>query len=75
MIRVACGRAAAVKIVLFLTMATQKLRGTAAAPGGARRRLSQAFITGVIKRAERLLIIMDVDRMFSDSESGSPSGL
>jgi chemotaxis signal transduction protein len=75
MIRVACCRAAAVKIVLFLTMATQKLRGTAAPPGGARRRLSQAFITGVIKRAERLWFIMDVDRMFSDAESETLSGL
>jgi len=36
---------------------------------------SQAFITGVINHAERMLIILDVDRMFNDSESGSPSGL
>jgi purine-binding chemotaxis protein CheW len=30
--------------------------------------VNQEFITGVFNHAERLLIIMDIDRMFSDSE-------
>lgn len=30
--------------------------------------ISQEFISGVYNRAERLLIIMDIDRMFSDDE-------
>lgn len=30
--------------------------------------VGQEFITGVINHAERLLVIMDVDRMFSDDE-------
>lgn len=30
--------------------------------------IGQEFITGVINHADRLLIIMDVDRMFSDDE-------
>lgn len=30
--------------------------------------IGQEFITGVINHAERLLIIMDIDRMFSDDE-------
>jgi len=33
--------------------------------------VSQEFITGVFNHAERLLIIMDVDRMFSDDERNS----
>ena len=33
--------------------------------------VSQEFITGVFNQAERLLIIMDIDRMFSDDEQGS----
>ncbi|MDD2852131.1 MAG: chemotaxis protein CheW [Desulfuromonadaceae bacterium] len=33
--------------------------------------IGQEFITGVFNHAERLLIIMDVDRMFSDDERGS----
>jgi len=33
--------------------------------------VSQEFITGVFNHAERLLIIMDIDRMFSDDERGS----
>lgn len=37
---------------------------TIATSGGFR----QEFITGVINHADRLLIIMDVDRMFSDDE-------
>ena len=28
----------------------------------------QEFITGVINHAERLLVVMDIDRMFSDEE-------
>ncbi|MEI7815921.1 MAG: chemotaxis protein CheW [Desulfuromonadales bacterium] len=30
--------------------------------------VGQEFITGVFNHAERLLIIMDIDRMFSDDE-------
>lgn len=30
--------------------------------------IGQEFITGVFNHAERLLIIMDVDRMFSENE-------
>jgi purine-binding chemotaxis protein CheW len=30
--------------------------------------IEQEFITGVFNHAERLLIVMDIDRMFSDSE-------
>lgn len=30
--------------------------------------IGQEFITGVFNRAERLLIIMDVDRLFSNDE-------
>jgi purine-binding chemotaxis protein CheW len=30
--------------------------------------INQEFITGVINHAERLLIVMDVDKMFSDDE-------
>ena len=30
--------------------------------------MGQEFITGVINHAERLLVVMDVDRMFSDDE-------
>jgi len=33
--------------------------------------ISQESITGVFNHAERLLIIMDVDRMFSDDERDS----
>lgn len=33
--------------------------------------IGQEFITGVFNHAERLLIIMDVDRMFSDGERES----
>jgi purine-binding chemotaxis protein CheW len=33
--------------------------------------LGQEFITGVFNHAERLLIIMDIDRMFSDTERDS----
>jgi len=33
--------------------------------------VSQEFITGVYNHAERLLIIMDIDRMFSDEERES----
>ena len=33
--------------------------------------IEQEFITGVYNHAERLLIIMDVDRMFSDNERES----
>ncbi|NTV51198.1 MAG: purine-binding chemotaxis protein CheW [Geobacteraceae bacterium] len=33
--------------------------------------VSQEFITGVYNHAERLLIIMDIDRMFSDDERES----
>jgi purine-binding chemotaxis protein CheW len=33
--------------------------------------VSQEFITGVFNHAERLLIIMDIDRMFSDEERDS----
>jgi purine-binding chemotaxis protein CheW len=33
--------------------------------------IDQEFITGVINHAERLLIIMDIDRMFSDDERES----
>jgi purine-binding chemotaxis protein CheW len=37
--------------------------------------IGQEFITGVFNHAERLLIIMDVDRMFSNEELGSFGGL
>ena len=33
--------------------------------------IGQEFITGVINHAERLLVVMDVDRMFSDEERES----
>ena len=33
--------------------------------------VGQEFITGVINHAERLLVIMDIDRMFSDDERES----
>ena len=33
--------------------------------------IGQEFITGVFNHAERLLIIMDIDRMFSDDERDS----
>ncbi|MDD2365809.1 MAG: chemotaxis protein CheW [Desulfuromonadaceae bacterium] len=33
--------------------------------------IGQEFITGVFNHAERLLIIMDIDRMFSDTELDS----
>jgi len=36
--------------------------------------VGQDFITGVFNHQERLLIIMDVDRMFSDAELDSISG-
>jgi purine-binding chemotaxis protein CheW len=36
---------------------------------------SQEFITGVYNHAERLLIIMDIDRMFSDDERDSFSDI
>lgn len=36
----------------------------AAVSGG----MGQEFITGVINHAERLLVVMDIDRMFSDEE-------
>ncbi|HXE97928.1 MAG TPA: chemotaxis protein CheW [Dongiaceae bacterium] len=35
--------------------------------------IGQEFITGVFNHAERLLIIMDIDRMFSDDERESIS--
>jgi purine-binding chemotaxis protein CheW len=31
--------------------------------------MGQEFITGVINHAERLLVVMDIDRMFSDEEN------
>ncbi|MBC8017002.1 MAG: purine-binding chemotaxis protein CheW [Verrucomicrobia bacterium] len=37
--------------------------------------IGQEFITGVFNHAERLLIIMDVDRMFSDEERDSFGGI
>ena len=37
--------------------------------------IGQEFITGVFNHAERLLIIMDVDRMFSEDERESFGGL
>jgi purine-binding chemotaxis protein CheW len=37
--------------------------------------VGQEFITGVFNHAERLLIIMDVDRMFSDDERESFSSI
>lgn len=37
--------------------------------------IGQEFITGVYNHAERLLIIMDVDRMFSDDERESFSSI
>lgn len=37
--------------------------------------IGQEFITGVFNHAERLLIIMDVDRMFSDDERENISGI
>jgi len=37
--------------------------------------IGQEFITGVYNRAERLLIIMDVDRMFSNDELDSFGGV
>ncbi|HBA71241.1 MAG: chemotaxis protein CheW [Geobacteraceae bacterium GWC2_55_20] len=37
--------------------------------------IGREFITGVFNHAERLLIIMDVDRMFSDDERDSFDGL
>lgn len=37
--------------------------------------IGQEFITGVFNHAERLLIIMDVDRMFSDDERDSFGGM
>jgi len=36
--------------------------------------VGQEFITGVFNHAERLLIIMDIDRMFSDDERDSFGG-
>jgi purine-binding chemotaxis protein CheW len=33
--------------------------------------IGQEFITGVFNHVDRLLIIMDVDRMFSDDERDS----
>ena len=36
--------------------------------------IGQEFITGVFNHAERLLIIMDIDRMFSDDERDSFGG-
>jgi len=33
--------------------------------------IGQEFITGVFNHAERLLVVMDVERMFSDDELGS----
>ncbi len=33
--------------------------------------IGQEFITGVFNHAERLLIIMDIDRMFSEDERES----
>lgn len=36
--------------------------------------IGQEFITGVFNHADRLLIIMDVDRMFSDDEKDSFAG-
>lgn len=37
--------------------------------------IEQEFITGVFNHAERLLIIMDIDRMFSDDERDSFSAI
>jgi len=37
--------------------------------------IDQDFITGVFNHADRLLIIMDVDRMFSQDERESLSGI
>lgn len=37
--------------------------------------IGREFITGVFNHAERLLIIMDVDRMFSDDERDSFDGI
>jgi purine-binding chemotaxis protein CheW len=37
--------------------------------------IGQEFITGVFNHAERLLIIMDVDRMFSNEELDSFGGI
>ncbi|MDD5287155.1 MAG: chemotaxis protein CheW [Desulfuromonadaceae bacterium] len=37
--------------------------------------IGQEFITGVFNHAERLLIIMDIDRMFSDDERESLGGI
>ena len=37
--------------------------------------IGQDFITGVFNHAERLLIIMDIDRMFSDDERKSLGGI
>lgn len=37
--------------------------------------IGQEFITGVFNHADRLLIIMDVDRMFSDDERDGFGGL
>lgn len=37
--------------------------------------ISQEFITGVHNRGERLLVIMDIDRMFSDDEREGFAGL
>jgi purine-binding chemotaxis protein CheW len=37
--------------------------------------VGQEFITGVFNHAERLLIIMDIDRMFSDDELENFGGI
>jgi purine-binding chemotaxis protein CheW len=37
--------------------------------------VSQEFITGIFNHAERLLILLDIDRMFTAQEQGSFSGL
>jgi purine-binding chemotaxis protein CheW len=37
--------------------------------------IGQEFITGVFNHAERLLIIMDIDRMFSDDERENLGGI
>ncbi len=37
--------------------------------------IGREFVTGVFNHSERLLIIMDVDRMFSDDERESLGGI
>jgi purine-binding chemotaxis protein CheW len=40
-------------------------------PGMVSGNINQDFITGVFNHQERLLVIMDIDRMFSDDERDS----